>query len=86
MKWPESLARPWASRSRSSRPRARKVIERYVSKGVPPEAAEHTAGFLNAVAEGDFADGSLVLTDILGREPIPLLETFKGWVAAHKAR
>jgi hypothetical protein len=41
---------------------------------------------LNAVAEGDFADGSSVLTDILGREPMPLLETFKGWVAAHKAR
>ena len=63
-----------------------KVIERYVSKGFPPEVAEYTAGFLNAVAEGDFADGSSALTDILGREPMPLLETFKGWAAAHKAR
>jgi NAD(P)H dehydrogenase (quinone) len=63
-----------------------KVIERYISKGFPPEVAEYTAGFLNAVAEGDFGDGSSVLTDILGREPIPLLETFKGWAAANKAR
>jgi NAD(P)H dehydrogenase (quinone) len=62
-----------------------KVIERYVSKGVPLEAAEYTAGFLNAVAEGDFADGSSVLTDILGREPTPLLETFKDWAVAQKA-
>ncbi len=63
-----------------------KVIGRYISKGVPPEAAEYTAGFLNAVAEGDFADRSPVLTDVLGREPRPLLETFKDWVAAHEAR
>jgi len=62
------------------------VIERYVSRGFPPEVAEYTAGFLNAVAEGDFADGSSVLTDLLGREPMPLLETFKGWGAAQKAK
>jgi hypothetical protein len=41
---------------------------------------------LNAVAEGDFVDCSSVLTDILGREPMPLWETFKGWAAAQKAR
>jgi hypothetical protein len=62
------------------------VIDRCVSKGFPPEVAEYTAGFLNAVAEGNFADGSSVLTELLGREPTPLLDTFRGWAAAHKAR
>jgi hypothetical protein len=38
------------------------------------------------VAEGDFADASSALTDLLGREPMPLSETFKGWAAAYKAR